>query len=253
MQNILNKTLRNIFLLTAVLGLTGCANAYGQSQCDHFFVDGKPPVVTNSDQKLCLKGYALAYSDQTRGNSYAAEYLIKDQVEKGKLIRRYGTFDSRDPIIRDYRNSGYDRGHMTPSGDMGDYESQVQTFQYQNLVPQTRRLNSGKWNWIENQVRQIAIQYGSVYVVTGPYFQGTTKTIGQHHIWVPYATWKAIYIPKLQKAGVYFCINEAEPVCYVQTVSFFTQRTKIDPFPGLDQAIKDTKLALPKMKHKKNK
>lgn len=205
------------------------------------------PLVSQADQKVCGNGYAWGFSTKTNVNVYAAEHITKDQILKAREMRRFGTFDNRDPLIQNYRNSGYDRGHMAPSGDMGDYESQVKTFVPQNLVPQTRQLNSGKWNWIEGQVRQMAVQYGEVYAVTGPYFQGRTKTIGKDNLWVPYATWKAIYIPSTKEAGIYFCRNTQKPKCYVQTVAFFTEKTGIDPFPTLAPSIKEQKPAFPKM------
>lgn len=253
--------MKKIYLI-ALLGFCISGQVKAQLTCP-YEAYGVPTVsALNAEQKSvpvqagirkCDTGYAWGFSKQANVNVYSAELLTKEQVQKAKEIRRYGTFDSRDPLIRDYRNSGYDRGHMTPSGDMGNYDSQVTTFIPQNLVPQTRQLNSGKWNWIESQVRQLALQYGSVYVVTGPYFQGRPKKIGDDRLWVPYATWKAVYVPQLKQAGVYFCRNIQKPVCYIQTVAFFTQKTGIDPFPQLDSSIKAVQLPLPKMGQYKNK
>ncbi|CAI3934294.1 DNA/RNA non-specific endonuclease [Commensalibacter papalotli (ex Botero et al. 2024)] len=242
--------------IAALLGLCISTQVKAQITCPYEAYGTPTSIMPTTEQKalpiqtdvrVCDEGYAWGFSKKTNVNVYSAELLTKEQVQKAKEMRRYGTFDNRDPLIRDYRNSGYDRGHMAPSGDMGSYESQVKTFIPQNLVPQTRQLNSGKWNWIENQTRQMAIQYGSVYVVTGPYFQGNTKKIGDDRLWVPYATWKAIYVPKLEQTGVYFCRNTQKPICYIQTVEFFTQKTGIDPFPKLDASIKAAQLPLPKM------
>ncbi|EHD14510.1 hypothetical protein CIN_04420 [Commensalibacter intestini A911] len=249
----------------AILGLLVAIQAKAEGTCVHevpmtsghgaTVTDTAPtPLSSQADIKNCDRGYAWAFSNKTNVNVYSAEYLTRDQVQRAKEMRRYGSFDNRDPLIKDYRNSGYDRGHMTPSGDMGDYDSQVKTFIPQNLVPQTKQLNSGKWNWIESQVRQMAIQYGAVYVVTGPYFQGRTKKVGEDRLWVPYATWKAVYIPELKQSGVYFCRNIKRPTCYIQTVAFFTEHTGIDPFPALASSIKETQAPLPKMlAHKKKK
>ncbi|CAK7192547.1 hypothetical protein COMNV_00749 [Commensalibacter sp. Nvir] len=230
------------------IGSTG----FAQSDCPQFFYENHLPLVHTVDHVLCQKNFALGYSDKTLTNSFSAEHLTDEMIEKSKRMRRYGSFDYRNPILRDYKNSGYDRGHMTPSGDMPDYFSQIQTFQYQNIVPQTHALNSGKWNWIEHKTRQMALHYHSLFVVTGPYFT-SIKTIGTLGIWVPFATWKAIYIPQLNKAGVYTCFNRKKPVCYIQTLDAFYKRTAIDPFPALEPAIKKAPLFLPKPKPKRPK
>ena len=78
-----------------------------------------------------------------------------------------------------YRRSGYDRGHMTPSGDMPDEHAQQQTFSLANMVPQTAALNRGVWEGIESAVRDLAVRQGELYVVTGPVFAGQElKSIG---------------------------------------------------------------------------
>lgn len=239
----------------AILGISlifacGSASVFAQSDCPQFFYKNTPPRVQMVDHTLCQKNFALGYSDKTLTNSYSAEHLTDEMIEKTKGMRRYGSFDYRNPILRDYKNSGYDRGHMTPSGDMPDYQSQIQTFQFQNIVPQTHRLNSGKWNWIENQTRQMALRYHSLFVVTGPYFT-SVKMIGTLGIWVPFATWKAIYIPQLNKGAVYSCFNRSNPICYIQTLDAFYKKTAIDPFPALEQSTKEQVLLLPKPKSKR--
>jgi DNA/RNA endonuclease G (NUC1) len=50
--------------------------------------------------------------------------------------------------------------------------------------------------------------------VTGTAFQGTAiQSIGPDGVLVPTATWKAVYDPQADGAGVYVCGNTAEPTC----------------------------------------
>lgn len=233
-----------LILLFILLGFGICVQA--QNPCQNKFLYGKPPVIEWPIKTVCFKDYAASFSDITLGNIYSAEFLTKNQVMASKNMKRYGKFDNRDPVIRDYRGSGFDRGHMTPSGDMPDYQSQVQTFISSNIVPQTKQLNSGKWNWIEHNVRKMAISYDQLYVITGSYFQEPVKRIGYNGVWVPYAVWKAVYIPSLKKGGVYFCKNSHRPVCYRMSIAFFIYKTGIDPFPALSNDIKENKFPLPK-------
>ena len=153
---------------------------------------------------------------------------------------RMGTFhpDYRLPVtqratLTDYIDSGYDRGHMTPSGDAADPAEQQDTFLLSNVVPQTPALNRHAWEHIERQVREIAAHYGDAYVVTGPVFDNATvRTIGPDHIWVPDETWKAVYVPDVG-AAVWLCTNTATPSCRTISVLALIARVGVDPFPGL--------------------
>lgn len=222
-------------------------NVKSQTTCSQFYLNNKPPKVNIVTHNNCYNKYAIGYSDITFGNIYSAEILTKDQIQSTFRMKRYGHFDYKNSVIRNYIKTGYDRGHMTPSGDMPDYNSQVQTFIWKNIIPQDHHLNSGKWNWIEHQTRLLALKYQKLYVVTGPIFNLPVKTIGYFHIWVPYAVFKAIYIPVLNRGSVYVCYNKNNSTCYITSISFFTHKTGIDPFPALGSSVKRKKFELPKL------
>lgn len=89
--------------------------------CKQFFVDGVSPIgVKQQSKEQYYSKYALSYSEINYGNLWSAEHLTKDQMLATNQMKRYGRFDSSNQIIKNYCNSGYDRGHMTPSGDMPD-------------------------------------------------------------------------------------------------------------------------------------
>ncbi len=103
-------------------------------------------------------------------------------LEAARGTPREGQFhpDDRLPFadqaqLVDYRRSGYDRGHMTPSGDMPDEHAQQQTFSLANMVPQTAALNRGVWEEIESAVRDLAARQGELYMTM---LQGSAR--GQH-------------------------------------------------------------------------
>ena len=81
--------------------------------------------------------------------------------------------DSRIPI--QYRAvagdfpSGYDRGHMCPSGERTkSKEINQQTFYYSNMSPQRASLNQGVWNQLELFERDWAKQKGdTLYICSG--------------------------------------------------------------------------------------
>jgi endonuclease G len=74
---------------------------------------------------------------------------------------------------RDYTNSLYARGHQAASADFSADEKWMEdTFVFSNAVPQEGAgFNSSIWSQLEDRVRDIAVERGEVYVVTGPVYQ----------------------------------------------------------------------------------
>lgn len=56
-----------------------------------------------------------------------------------------------------YRNSGWDRGHLVPTEDFA-YNCKLSelTFRYYNCIPQHPKLNRGSWKSVENEVRRMS-------------------------------------------------------------------------------------------------
>ena len=202
---------------------------------------------------LCDDGYAVLASGITHGALWSAEHPTAASLAAARATPRQGQFHPDDRLppadqaqVADYRRSGYDRGHMTPSGDMSDERSQQQTFSLANMVPQTAALNRGIWVGIEMAVRHLASREGELYVVTGPAFGGgQLQAIGPDGVLVPSATWKAVYDPRASGAGVYLCGNIARPACEVISVAALARVIGVDPFPALPADVKERVMTLP--------
>lgn len=93
----------------------------------------------------------------------------------------------------DYSGSGYDRGHMCPSGDRtNSVPNNSATFLMTNMVPQLPANNQGPWNDFEIYCRTLAQQGNEVYIFSGGH--GNAGTIAQGRIVVPQVTWKVVLI-----------------------------------------------------------
>ena len=93
----------------------------------------------------------------------------------------------------DYSGSGYNRGHMCPSGDRtNSIENNSATFLMTNFVPQTTENNQGPWEEFETYCRTLAGQGNELYIIDGP--QGNIGTIAGGKIAVPDVTWKVVLI-----------------------------------------------------------
>jgi endonuclease G len=93
----------------------------------------------------------------------------------------------------DYSGSGYDRGHMTPSGDRTrSIPDNSATFLMTNIVPQISANNQGPWEELETYCRQLAQAGNELYIISG--VEGSIGTIAQGRIVVPRNTWKVVLV-----------------------------------------------------------
>lgn len=235
-----------------------CGSAWGAS-CPQFFAHGAPPAILSETRRsgtvlLCNDGYAVLVSEWSKGPLWSAEDLTEENVSIARRTERKGTFQADERLPRtmqayltDYRTSGYDRGHMTPSGDEAGASAQDQSFLLSNIVPQKAELNRGAWEGVESAVRGWAEQEGEIFVVTGPGYDPDhiQKTIGRGHIPVPAVTWKAVYDPAANGTGAYVCLNTSNPTCKITSIATLTQLVNIDPFPSLPASLKDHVGAMP--------
>ena len=96
-------------------------------------------------------------------------------------------------LDNDYSGSGYDRGHLCPSGDRtNSIPNNSATFLMTNMMPQLAANNQGPWEEFETYCRTLAGQGNEIYVMSGP--SGNIGTIAQGRVVVPAVTWKVVLV-----------------------------------------------------------
>ena len=155
------------------------------------------------EQIMVKRGFTVSFNPQTLIPNWVAYELTAEETDgpwsrKGLRFVPDPDCHERQADNNDYRNSGYARGHLAPAGDMKwDSLAIVESFYFTNCMPQEIKFNNGKWNQLENKVRQWAKRYGKVYVVCGPVFtEEDTARIGKNGVAVPDACFKALLVPK---------------------------------------------------------
>ena len=248
--------MRRALLTAALLLLASCAQAQ-VIPCPGEFAGGQPPALVNQrlatgTRLLCNQEYAVLHSAVTRTALWSAEHLTAEQVEQARDLPRQGQFhpDPRLPPgeraeLSDYARSGFDRGHLSPNGDMPTPESQQESFSLANMVPQAPDLNRKTWAAIEEAVRRLARQEGSLYVVTGPVFQGQRLQQLRGRVLVPTSVYKAVYDPERGQGAAYVCTNVDPTACQVVSIPQLAQLTGINPFPGVAVARAPLPLTIP--------
>lgn len=150
-------------------------------------------------------GYVLSYSRDRNLVNWASWQVDADwlgQVERQDDFRADGILPAGfyQVTTSDYRGSGYDRGHLVPSGDRTRSRAQNSaTFLLTNIMPQTAENNRGPWRELENYGRDLVYQFDrSLYVMAGPY--GSQGTIGRE-VTVPSRLWKVMVVLDRDEAG----------------------------------------------------
>src|SRR5262249_10997142 len=81
--------------------------------------------------------------------------------------------------LADYSGSGYDRGHMCPSGDRTlTTTANSETFYLSNMVPQAANNNRGPWEKLETYSRNLASSGKELFIIAGGVYTPSPGTIG---------------------------------------------------------------------------
>lgn len=231
-----------------------------QTNCPEHFIDGQAPDLINQKlvtktHEVCYSGFALKHSGITRTPLYAAEHLTRERILQGKGLKRQSQFHPDEHIPRSeraelhhYARSGYDRGHVAPSADMFDLQSQFECFSLANMIPQIPENNRGPWEGIESAVRMMAKSKGDIYVITGPIYQGSNIEQIGGAVMVPTKLFKAVYDPQRREAGAYLIDNTADAQPEKISIAELVKITGIDIFPSVQKNVKSRLMRLPEPK-----
>jgi endonuclease G len=158
------------------------------------------PVSKKKLEVVNHKAYALGYDEDHEQSAWAFHVLTK-AFTYGEASRRGVSFKPDDKVstssalATDFTRTGYDRGHLVPSGDFKCCQDLMEdTFWVSNLIPQDPDCNRHTWNNLEQQTRNWSRKKNRLYVFTGPILEPGLKKIGQYNrISVPERLYKVIF------------------------------------------------------------
>lgn len=155
------------------------------------------PACEPGDHVVKHTGYTLGYNNHHKQAAWVAYVLTEKEtikaIERGNNFRPDPDVPAGTADDIDYKGSGYDRGHLAPAADMGWCKTAMQeSFYYSNMSPQEPGFNRGIWKRLEELVRNWAIEYDSICIVTGPILTPDLPKIGIHNVSVPKHYYKVI-------------------------------------------------------------
>ena len=207
-----------------------------------------------TDEVLRYKAITIHFNSRYRVPNCVAYELTNTQVamaDAPDAERRDNYNFNRDtrvdgcPDWWEYKETGYDRGHMAPAMDMRwSRQAMEQCFLMTNICPQDHELNDGEWRHMEEAIHTWAKRTERLVIFTGPVLRNDMKRIGKHrNIAVPSKFYKVVYDPKQKKAIAFLFKNEKTRnswTNYAVSVDEVEQLTGIDFLAALPDDVETT-------------
>ncbi len=209
--------------------------------------DFLPTSTTN--QIVNHEFYSLSYNEKYEQAEWVSYKLTSQMISQHHFER---PFFIDDPMVethsanwKNYKKSGFDKGHLCPAGDMKFSEKAFEdTFFTSNISPQKHDFNDGIWNTLEAKVRYWAVKYNTIYVVTGGILSANLQTIGPEKVAVPNYFYKVLLNNSNgQYKMIAFLVpatNSNKPLYeFVVSVDLIEKLTGINFFPKLEDALEN--------------
>ena len=188
------------------------------------------------------KHYFLSYSEEHEQAEWTAYYLTAQSKYQHHYERPYF---QQDPLVdtesahwKNYKDTGYDKGHLVPAADMKfSRDAYAETFYTSNVSPQNRDFNAGIWNRLEQKVRYWADKYTALFIVTGSILHDKLLKIGDEEVSVPHYFFKIVV--RVENDGLnmisFLVPNEKSDL---PLYTFATTIDEIEQITGIDFNLK---------------
>jgi endonuclease G len=145
---------------------------------------------------ICRQAYLVGYDAAAKLPKYVT-YELLPQNALG-CVARTNAFAADQSVPggatpADYAATGYDKGHMSPDGDLSwDVQVEFESFLMTNMSPQAGSLNRGIWKLLETSVRGWAVQLNQPFTIyVGGLYNAQDKKIGNGVV-VPHGFYKIV-------------------------------------------------------------
>lgn len=201
------------------------------------------------NQIVVHDNYTLSYREEYEQAEWVAYELKKGRFASHDFERPYFIEDPKvktgSADWRNYRKSGYDKGHLCPAGDMKFSKAAFdETFFTSNISPQDHDFNSGIWNNLEQKVRYWANKYEGLYVITGGVLEEGLQSIGTEDVAIPEYFYKVLVSNvngRYKMIGFLLPNEDSEKPLFefVVSVDEIEKKTGINFFPNLDDTMEN--------------
>ena len=190
--------------------------------------------------------YSISYVETYEQPEWTFHVICQDcygEAKRKNNFRQDLKVVSGSSQLVDYKGSGYDRGHLVPAADMNRNEiAMSESFFLSNMSPQKPSFNRGVWRKLETAIRNLSLEYDTIFVITGPVVGDNPARIGPNKVIVPKSYFKVLYLPQINKMIGYLLNNEASSLAlksFQLTVDEIESISGIDMFPALEDKLEN--------------
>ncbi|AGX43935.1 DNA/RNA non-specific endonuclease [Clostridium saccharobutylicum] len=199
---------KKIAALLLVCSMFSCFTANAATNDNDNMLLGNPSGATSSisdsnNYLITKPQYDFSYNDSKHEPNWTSWHLSSGDIGSASRQNDFRP-DTKLPsgwyevTANEFFATGFDRGHMCPSGDRtasaGDNQA---TFLMDNMIPQAPKNNQITWAKLEEYERTLVKQGYELYIIAGGYGTGGTGSKGYmttvgNGVVVPAETWKII-------------------------------------------------------------
>lgn len=153
----------------------------------------------NCDQIVEKTAYSACYNYDLKAALFVKTDVTVNELRAKNLSRKGIEFYPEPTIapryraeLRDYRRSGFDRGHLVSNGTLNfSSREQHESFSLVNVHAQHPKMNRGIWRLIEEASRRLMVKKGGAVMITGGVFSEINpQRIGAGQVAVPTHSFK---------------------------------------------------------------
>ena len=176
---------------------------HDNTACDTLSATELERVVTNPElaqEMVKYTGMTISFNPELHLPNWVAYELTAEEADGSEpRAKNFAVDPGVDGCATpaDYRNTGFDRGHMAPAAYMKWCpEAMRESFYMTNIAPQDHKLNSGAWSKLEDKCRQRARRDSAVIIISGPVLTDPIEMhIGASGVAVPSRFFKVVLSP----------------------------------------------------------
>jgi endonuclease G len=189
-------------------------------------------TVSTTNYLAVKKGYVMSYNGVEGRANWVGWTLRRSDLgpvdrtnrfrEDSNLPRGFKRVDNDD-----YRESGYDRGHLCNSEDRTSSEFlNEETFLMSNMIPQTPELNRGPFKFLEAYCRKLVLKKGQELLI----YSGGIGAKGRltSGVPIPMYCWKAVYTP----AEVFYVLFPNEHTLEKNWKKYLVTKDRLEKMTG---------------------
>ena len=251
-----NRNIYTVLLLTCIIGFWAfenfyTPNTYSAPDEEGLKIDIPAYFMPNSTTGIIVEHdhFKLSYSEPHEQAEWVAYVLMHNHLTYDDRKRPYFIEDpkvrTKSADWRNYKGSGYDRGHLCPAGDRRFSKwAYNETFYTSNISPQDNDFNAGIWNHLEQQVRRWVKKHETLFVVTGGVLENGLDEIGEEDVDVPRYFYKIIAKGNKKKLDVIAFLLPAEESAkplqrFIVSVDEIEKMTGIDFFHSFSDELEE--------------